>query len=193
MAGEQQPQFSKRGLPLATATELGDLLHELTHSKAGRRRVAELIREVMPDSPHAQAFNDVDIEEKFEKFKEEQEADRLRRESEAVNRELARQRNALLTGGPDGQGRKYTEEQVVQIEDLMVKRGVRSYDDGATLYAATNPPVDPDHESAPQHGATYEFPTIGNLSFEEFAKAPDRASRNMAHQLIGEFQRRKRA
>jgi hypothetical protein len=187
------PQRTKRGLDLATAAELGDLLHELTHDKRGRRGIAKLIKELKPDSPHAQAFTDVDIEDRFEAFKEEQEADRLRRESEAVNRELARQRNALLSGGPDGSGRKYSEEQVKQIEELMMSRGIRSYDDGATLFAATNPPVDPEHDEAPRHGATYQFPTVGNVPFEEFAKNPASASRDMAHQLIDEFNRRKRA
>lgn len=193
MADNSQPQLTKRGLALATAAELGDLLHELSHSKEGRREVGKLIKKYKPDSPHAQAFADVDLEDKFEAFKEEQEADRLRRESEAINRELARQRNALLTGGGDGSGRKFTEEQVKQIEELMQARGVRSYEDGATLYGALNPPVDPDHDELQRHGATFEFPTVNNMPFEEFAKNPAGASRNLAHQLIDEFQRRKRA
>ena len=188
-----EPQRTPRGLDLATAAELGDLLHELTHSKEGRRAIAGVIRKVKPDSPHAQAFADVDIEDRFDAFRQEQEDDRTRRESEAVNRELARQRNALLTGGADGEGRKFTEDQVKEIETLMQARGVRSYEDGATLYAATNSPIDPDHEAPPRHGATYEFPTVGNVPFEEFAKNPNAASRDMAHQLIGEFNRRRRA
>src|SRR5215471_3605528 len=188
-----EAQRTPRGLDLATAAELGDLLHELTHDKRGRAGIAKLIKQIKPDSPHAQAFTDVDIEDRFEAFKEEQENDRLRRESEAVNRELARQRSALLTGGGDGEGRRFTEDQVKEIEELMQQRGIRSYEDGATLYAATSPPVDPEHGDVPLHGATYEFPTVGNLSFEEFARNPNAASRNMAHQLIGEFQRRKRA
>src|SRR5215831_12136835 len=172
-----------RGLDLVTAAELGDLLHELTHDKRGRAIIAKAIKEIKPDSPHAQAFTDVDIEERFEKFKTDQEDDRLRRESEAVNRELARQRNDLLTGGSDGEGRKFSEDQVKEIETLMQARGIRSYEDGATLYAVTNPPLDPDHDNgAPLHGATYDFPTVGNLSFEVFAKNPNAASRNMAHQ-----------
>jgi hypothetical protein len=195
MPDENTPQRSRRGLDLATAAELGDLLHELSHhkDKAARRKVGKLIKEYLPDSPHAQAFTDVDLQDQFDTFKEEQEADRLRRESEAVNRELARQRNALLTGGADGEGRKFTEDQVKEIETLMQTRGVRSYEDGATLYAATNPPVDPTHEQAPRHGTTYEFPTIGGMSFDDFAKNPSLASRNMAHELIDEINRRKRA
>src|SRR5215831_16608274 len=188
-----EAQRTPRGLDLATAAELGDLLHELTHDKRGRAAIAKVIKQIKPDSPHAQAFTDVDIEERFETFKQEQEDDRLRRESEAVNRELARQRNDLLTGGSDGEGRKFSEDQVKEIETLMQARGIRSYEDGATLYAATNPPIDPDHDAPPRHGATYEFPTVGNVPFEEFAKNPNAASRDMAHQLIGEFNRRRRA
>ena len=100
----------------------------------------------------------------------------------------------MLTGGADGSGRKFSEDQVKEIEELMVSRGIRSYDDGATIYGTINPPVDPDHDGdAPRHGATYQFPTVGNLSFEEFAKNPNGVSRDMAHQLIDEFNRRKRA
>lgn len=193
---EQQtaPQRTRRGLELATAAELGDLLHELSHSPEGRREVGRLIKKYKPDSAHAQAFTDVELEDKFEAFKTEQEQDRLKRESELANQELARQRHALLTGGADGAGRKYSEEQVKQIEELMIARGIRSYADGATIYGAINPPVDPDHEGgAPRHGASYDFPTVGTLSFEDFAKNPNAASRDMAHSLIDEFNRRKRA
>lgn len=194
MAGEQQIQRTRRGLDPATAAELGDLLHELTHDKRGRRGIAKLIKEIKPDSPHAQAFADVDIEDRFEDFKREQEEDRLRRESERINNELARQRNDLLTGGADGEGRKFSEDDVKKIEELMTARGIRSYADGAVIYGTLNPPVDPDHENgAPQHGATYQFPTIGNLSFEDFARNPNGASRDLAHSMITEFNRRKRA
>jgi polyhydroxyalkanoate synthesis regulator phasin len=187
------PQRTKRGLDMATAAELGDLLHELTHDKRGRRAVAKLIKEIKPESAHAQAFADVDIEDRFDDFKREQEEERLKRESEAVNRELARQRNVLLTGGPDGEGRKFTEEQVQQIEKLMVDRGIRSYDDGATIYGTLNPPVDPNHDEAPRHGASYQFPSVGNIPFDEFAKNPNASTRDMAYSIIDDLNRRKRA
>lgn len=191
---EQTPQFSKRGLPLATAAELGDLLHELSHSKEARRELGKLIKKHKPESAHAEAFADVDLEDRFEEFERRQEEDRLRRESEAINRELVRQRNTLLTGGADGSGRKFSEDQVKEIEELMQSRGIRSYEDGATIYGTLNPPVDPDHEgAAPRHGATYEFPTVNNVPFEEFAKNPSLASRDLAHQMIDEFKRRQRA
>src|SRR5262252_4014617 len=186
---DQTTSRTKRGLDLATAAELGDLLHELTHDKRGRRGIAKLIKEIKPESAHAQAFADVDIEDRFEDFKREQEEGRLQRESEAINRELARQRNVLLTGGADGTGRKFSEDQVKEIEALMVTRGIRSYEDGATIYGTINPPVDPDHDELPRHGATYQFPSVGNVPFEEFAKNPNASSRDMAFSIIDDLNR----
>jgi len=143
MSDTHQPQRTKRGLDLATAAELGDLLHELTHDKKFRGKLGRLIKEAKPDSPHAAAFSDVDVDDRFEAFKAEQEAKDLKRQQDAILARMNQQRASLLTGGPDGEGRKYVEEDVKQIEALMQRKGISDYDDGATLYAATLPPIDP--------------------------------------------------
>mgnify|MGYP003351678917 CR=1 FL=1 len=58
---------------------------------------------------------------------------------------------------------------------------------------ATLPPLqlNPDGDMPPISGSTYEFPTLPGMKFEDFAKDPDRASRNMAHQVITEFMRKR--
>ena len=100
---------------------------------------------------------------------------------------LESKRRALLTGGPDGQGRKYSEDDLKKIEDLMQKKGISDYDDGATLYAATLPPVDPSPMSeVPEHGATWEFP-----EWAKFGENPDKAARNTAHSMIKDFMRKR--
>src|SRR5260370_27214216 len=159
MSDTHQTQRTKRGLDLATAAELGDLLHELTHNKTTRKIIAKAIKDAKPDSPHAAAFSDVDVEDRFDTFKAEQEAKELKRQQDAVLDRMNRQRANLLTGGADGIGRKYAEDDVKKIEALMQQKGISDYDDGATLYAATLPPIDPPtNELPPQHGATWEFP-----------------------------------
>src|SRR5260370_37545794 len=160
MSDTQQIQRTKRGLDLATAAELGDLLHELTHDKKTRKIIAKAIKDAKPDAPHAAAFSDVDVEDRFDTFKAEQEAKELKRQQDAVLDRMNRQRANLLTGGADGIGRKYAEDDVKKIEALMQQKGISDYDDGATLYAATLPPIDPRprEDIPPPHGATLEFP-----------------------------------
>jgi hypothetical protein len=187
MSDTHQIQRTKRGLDLATAAELGDLLHELTHNKATRKVIAKAIKDAKPDSPHAAAFADVDVEDRFESFKAEQEAANLKRQQDDVLARQNEQRNALLTGGPDGNGPKYDEDGVKKIEKLMQEKGIWNYDDGRVLYAATLPPVDPRPQDIPSaHGSTWEFP-----EWSKFGADPVKASRDTANSVITEFMRKR--
>jgi hypothetical protein len=181
-------QRTKRGLDLATAAELGDLLHELTHNKATRKIIAKAIKDAKPDSPHAQAFSDVDVEDKFESFKADQEARDLKRQNDEILARMNQKRSALLSGGPDGEGRKYAEDDVKKIEDLMQRKGITDYEDGATLYAATLPPLDPQPgiDLPVSHGTTWDFP-----EWSKFGIDPVKASRDTAHTVITEFMRKR--
>lgn len=185
MTDGAQPLRSKRGLDVATAMDLADTLLGLSTDKKSRKLIARAMKEVMPDSPHAAAFTDVDIEDRFEALREKQEADALERQKNEIVSRMNGQRAKLLSG--DG-GRKYDEDAVKKIEDLMQRKGITDYDDGATLYAATLPPDDPKpgrHDPAPS-GATWEFPEWG-----KFGKDPVKASRDTAHTVIGEFMKRR--
>lgn len=179
---------SKRGLDIATAAELGDLLHELTHDKKFRGKLGRLIKEAKPDSPHAAAFSDVDVEDRFEAFKREQEEKDVKQQQNAIMARMNERRAALLTGGPDGSGRKYAEDDVKKIETLMQSKGITDYDDGATLYAATLPPVDPRPGSdiPAQHGGTWEFPEWGTYGAD-----PVKAARDGAYADIAGFMRKR--
>ena len=148
--------MAARQLDPATAADLADLALKLSQDKKTRKAFGKLVKESMPDSPHAAAFSDLDVEDKFENFKAEQEKRELERQQQAVLARMNERRQALLNG--DG-GRKYSDEDVGKIEKLMQSKGLTDYDDGATLYAATLPPVDPHPPSEiPQHGSTWEFP-----------------------------------
>ena len=179
-----QPQLSKRGLSIMTAAELGDLFHELSHNKKTRAIIAKAIKDAKPDSPHAQAFSDVDVEDKFEAFKREQEEKDLKRQQDEILSRMNQKRAGLLSGNG---GRKYSEDDVKAIEELMQKKGISDYDDGATLYAATLPPTDPNPTyEPPQHGATWEMP-----EFAKFGNDPTKAARDTAHSVISEFMRKR--
>lgn len=181
---------TKRGLDLGTAADLADLFHSLSHNPKTRKIIAKAVKDAAPDSPHAAAFSDVEIEDKFESFREEQTKKETEKQQEAILARMNMQRNRLLTGGEEGEGRKYSEDDVKKIESLMQKKGITDYDDGAVLYASTLPPDDPrpgDKGIPPAHGATWEFP-----EWAKFGKDPVGASRDTAHTVITEFMRAKR-
>jgi hypothetical protein len=169
----------------AVAQDLSRLMLDLTHNKETRAAIGKIIKKAKPDSPHAAAFADVDIEDKFETFQRAQEEKEIKRQQDQIVARLQSQRQKLLDG--DESGRKYSEDDVKAIEKLMEKKGYTDYEDAAVLYAATLPPENTKPQNRPtEHGATWEFP-----EWSTFAKDPTKASRNIAHQVIDEFQRKR--
>lgn len=176
------PQFDP-----AVANDLTALFLKLSHDPKTRKIIAKAIKEGAPDSRHAQAFADVEVDDKFEQFRAEQEAKELERQKNEMLRQMNAKRSALLVGGPDGEGRKYSEDDVKKIEKLMESKGISDYEDGATLYAATLPPADPSPQNMPvSHGSTWEFPEIAKFGID-----PVKASRDTAHAVISEFMRKR--
>lgn len=176
-------------LPPETAQKLGNLFAGLAHNPKTRKIAAQLVREGAPDSPEARSFSDVELETKFETFKEEQAAKELERQQKQVLDRMNSQRQRLLSGGEDGAGRKYSEDDVKAIETLMQKKGITDYDDGATLYAATLPPDTGKPGAVPPevHGTTWEFP-----EWAKFGADPVKASRQTANEVISELMRQRR-
>ena len=169
------------------AQDLARLALDLSHDKKTRKAFAKIVREAKPDSPHAAAFADVEVEDKFEAFKSEFEQQRIKDAQDAIVEKLNRDRQRLLAGSDDGSAPKYDEDTVKKIEDLMQKKGISDYEDGRILYAAINPPANtkPSNEPTPP-GATWEMP-----AFAEYAKDPNKAARNNAYAVIDEFRRRR--
>src|SRR5580700_11600358 len=110
-----------------TQADLASLFFQLSHDPKTRKKIGKLVKEFKPDSPHAAAFADVGIDDKFESFKAEQEAKELKRQQDDVLRQMNAKRSALLVGGPDGNGPKYSEEDVKKIEKLMESKGISDY------------------------------------------------------------------
>ena len=175
----------------AVAADLGALMHSLSQNPKTRKLIAKAVKDASADDAaakrHSAAFTDVDLSDQFEKFQADQEAKDLKRQQDEVLARMNRQRAALLTGGEDGGGRKYAEDDVKAIEALMQRKGISDYEDGATLYAATLPPIDPrPGDEPPQHGSTWEFP-----EWAKFGPDPVKASRDTAHSVISEFMRKR--
>jgi len=166
------------------AQDLARLMLDLSHDKAVRKDIGRLVKKAKPDSPHAAAFADVDVEDKFAEFQRKQEERELKAQQDSIVARMNAQRRKLIDG--DDSGRKYSEDDVKKIEALMEKKGLTDYEDAAVLYAATQPPVTKPIEGPPVHGTTWEMP-----EFAKFGKDPVRASREVAQQVIQEFQRKR--
>lgn len=179
------PQRTKRGLDPTLAAELGDLLHELSQDKKTRKIIAKAIKEKHPDSSYAAQFVDVEQEDKFEEFKRQQEEDRVKQQQAAMLKAMNAKRARLIEGAD---GRKFTEDQVKEIEALMQQKGIVDYEDGAVIYAAKQPPENPQPNKDQQiHGSTWEFPEWG-----KFGADPVKASREVAANVITEFMQKRR-
>jgi hypothetical protein len=174
----------------AVAADLGQLAYELGHDPKTRKEFGKLVKTAKPDSPHARAFADVDLEDKFAAFEEKQAKKELEAQQQAYLANMNRQRQNLLTGGADGNGPKYAEDEVKKIEKFMEENGITNYAHGAVLYANENPPLSPPGDDPPpnMHGDRWTIP-----DFEKFKDDPDGAARNVAYGVIKEFRQKKRA
>jgi len=173
----------------ASAAKLGRMFAGMAHkTPKSRKLAAQLVKEAAPDSPEARSFADVEQEDRFEAFRKEQEDRDLQRQKDELLAKVGAQRARLLSGGEGGTDRKYSEDDLKKIEELMAKKGIIDYEDGATLYAATLPPESSKPSNIPEtHGATWEFP-----EYAKFGKDPVRASRETANQVITELMRARR-
>src|SRR6516162_5561553 len=92
---------SKRGLSLDVAAELGDLLYDLTHDKKTRAQIGRIIKEAKPDSQHAAAFKDIELEDRLSAFEKAQEDRSIDEQRKATLSRLEQQRARLLDGSSD--------------------------------------------------------------------------------------------
>lgn len=171
------------------AADLARLALDLSHDPKTRKAFGKLVKEAKPDSPHARAFTDVDLEDKFTAFEERQAAKELEAQQKAVVERMNRDRQYLLTGGPDGTGPKYDEETVKKIEAYMQANGIPSYPHGAILYANENPPLTPPSEDdvPPMHGDKWTIP-----DFDRFKEDENTAARTVAAEVIRGFRQKRR-
>ncbi len=173
----------------AQMADLSQLAYQLAHGEH-RKEFAKIVKKAAPE--RAAAFSDVEQEERFQAFKDEQEQKEQLAEGRRIQAELTRQRTDLIGSG------RYNEDQVKDIEKIIERHGsTLDYTTAAVLYAHENPPSNP--QAGPPEdqrpGATWEFSTVNGrdgkpLSFEQFSKNPTAAAQNAAYQVIDEFKRK---
>jgi hypothetical protein len=175
-------EAAKKELDPVVAQDLAQLALSLSHDKKTRKAFGKLVKEARPDTPHAAAFADIEIEDKFEAFTRAQEEKELKAQQQRVLDRMNQQRQRLLDG--DDSGRKYSEDDIKKIEALMEKKGIVDYEDAKILYSATLPPQNQRPErDVPKPSATWDMPEIGKFMNPA-------ASRDIAFQVIDEFQRK---
>ena len=112
-----------------TLAEIGTLALKLRHNPKTKRSFTKLVKEVAPDI----SFPDADIDDLRDEIIADRAKEKEDRENERLTARLAAERNELA--------HNYDEENLKKIEDVMVKKGLSSYQDAAVLYAHENPPV----------------------------------------------------
>ena len=168
---------------------LSRLMVTMSQRPETRPMLAEMVSKVDPES--AKAFGDVFLEKKFNEFKQSFQNERLQEKMERAQSSRENQKRSVI----DKRG--FSDDQVKQVETLMTHYGVNDWEAAADIYAQRNPPDDPNMKPPPEiehGGATWEFPTVPGkdgkmISFDDFRKNPQGASRNAAIQVITEFKR----
>jgi hypothetical protein len=151
--------------------EIGQLALKLRHNPKTKREFTKLVKQVAPEI----SFPDADVEDLREEFNAQREKDKEDRANEQLRQALADSRAKIAAN--------YDENQIKEIEDVMVKKGLASYEDAAVLYAHQQPVVRPD-PLRPQ--VSLELPTDDN-----WLKNPKKMALNSAYDVIQEFQRKR--
>lgn len=162
----------------ATLQALGQLALKISGDPRTRN---EFIKQVKTVAPEYRPPADVQFEEFKAQFKKEQEEKEIRAKAEQQERSRHNARNKLISSG------KYTEEQVREMEEaVMKKHGISNYDVAAKVYAADTEPAKPSNRDRMRHGQIWEFPNIPGL-----LQNPEKAASDAAYAIVDEFRNRR--
>jgi lipopolysaccharide export LptBFGC system permease protein LptF len=115
---------------------------------------------------------DVQLQQFKQQHVREREEEKIRTAAEKAQETQAAARKRLE--------KKYTEEQIAEIEAVAQKYGISDYEAAAKVYGADLKPAKPD--SRPRKSSTWDLP-----EFDKFAKDPSRAAQDAAYDLIDRF------
>jgi hypothetical protein len=168
---------------------LSRLAFTLGHNDKTRTQFAELVAQV--DANAAKSFSDVFLEKKIDTAINELRNERLKEKMDAAAAHRERQKSFII------QKRRLNADQVAAVEKIMTNYGMTDWEAGADIYATRHPPPNPDLQPPPEilHGGmSWSFPTVPGqdgkmLSFDDFRKDMNGATRNAAIQVITEFKR----
>lgn len=157
-----------------TLKELGRLAVKLGANKDTGRSFRKLIKQVEPN----RKFPSDEVEE----LREQVEADRERDKLEAAQRETLRK----LEVERDRVAQKHTGDEMKEIEAVMEKYGLTSYEAGAKIYRGDKPPALPQGQYQP--GASEQFWSLPQA--DGLFENPEKFARSEAAKVIDEFRSR---
>jgi hypothetical protein len=157
-----------------TLLELGNLALKLAGNPKTRRQFLKQVKEV---DPNYRAPADVQLEEFKEETKREREEERIRYNAQVQQARSGQARQKLISDG------RYTEDQVKEIEEKVMKRyGLHDYEAASKLYAADLEPTKPSNNQRGRHGQIWEFPDLPGL-----LQNPEKAASDAAYAVIDEL------
>ena len=164
--------------PQETLVELGKLALKMSRNKETRRDFLKQVKKVAPDY---QLPGDQQVEDLRQELEEKNAKAAAEAAAKAVTERLEAQR-ADLADGRLIAGKKFTAEQIKEIEEkIMPKYGISDYEGAAKIYLGDFKPP----PSAGRPGSTtWTFPDLPGL-FED----PSKAAREAANTVIDELHR----
>lgn len=161
-------------LDAKTTADMATLLMKLSGNPKTRRKQLELVKEL---DPNYRLPADVQIASLKEDLTKDREEEKIRTRAENYQRQSQAQRKALIDSG------RYTEEQVKEMEEKVMKRyRLGDYEAASKLYAADIEPARPSSRDRARHGQIWEFPDIPGL-----LQNPDKAATDAAYSIIDEM------
>ena len=167
--------------PPETLIELGKLALKMARGKETRRSFIQDVKKVAPDY---QLPGDQQVEDLRHELAEKQAAAEEKSRVDAVKQRLEAQRASLIEGTLIA-GKKFDADAIKEIEEkIMPKYGISDYEGAAKIYLGDFRPPPP----SATRSANWTFPDVPGL----FDK-PAETARDIAHQVIDEFNRGGRA
>lgn len=164
-------------LPTETLIGLGKLAYQVAHNKETRR---DFVKQVKKIDPNYMLPGDQQVEDLRQELAERDEQRAIDAQKAANDARLEAQRRGLLDGTLI-KGRRFTDEQVKELEEkVMPKIGVADYDVAARYYLHDLKPDKAKPQPGP--GASWTLPDLPGLLDD-----PAKAARDAAHSIIDEF------
>jgi len=157
-----------------TLHDLGVLALKIAGNPKTRR---EFLKQVKAVDPNYRPPADVQLQDFKDDLKKEREEEKIRERAEGYQRQAAAQRQSLIESG------RYTEEQVVEMEEKVMKKyRLGDYEAASKLYAADIAPARPSNRDKMRHGQIWEFPDLPGL-----LQNPEKAASDAAYAVIDEL------
>jgi hypothetical protein len=150
--------------------QLAKLATDLANNPKTRKQFVGLVKEIDP----SRRFPDVENDEIRDEMRREFERRDQDRKKEAAIAKLEAQRSALKE--------RYDDKAIEEIEKLMEKEGISSYETGAKLYAADLKPAEPTPDIK---SGVFQMPSFGQKNLRDANLRQDSIKRG--YEVVGEL------